>query len=198
MEFIIPIIAPNQVRKIYETLNKVVRHSSEGDILLRKQAGWIAVPVESYSNITSLNEEQLKELLLVRGYQNLFAVALELLGDLPSTYVVPTTVKGIGDYALHFSSFYFALFAGEPDWVIIQTVDEFDILAGPADFINQLINCEPEKALEDFKEHAQAFPIVPMKVLRERMLYIHSYFRDNYPDAKVGSEFSVIKILQQN
>lgn len=198
MKFLTPIFDPDEVKRIRETLTRVVHPSSEGDILLRKQAGWVAVPVESYSHITLMNEEQLRQLFLAHGYQDLLAVALEPMGEFPSVFVVPATAEGIEEYNRECGHFYFALFAGAPDWVIINTVDEFDVITGSPEFVSQLLGCEPEEAFVRFQEYADRLSPIFMKQLKKHMLSINSYFRDNYPTAEVGSEFTVIKLPQCN
>lgn len=194
MDFLRPVSIPEEVNKVHEILSRVVRRSSEGDILLTKQAGWVAVPVESYSHITDLNQEQMQQTFLACGYRDLLAVALEPLLEFPSVLLVPATVEGIEEFNRQCGHFNFALFAGAPDWVIIRTLTEFDVVSGSVEFVSQLLNSEIESAFSRFQEFAENFPD-SMISIKEYLLLIEKYLHDNYPHAEVGSSIPIIRLV---
>lgn len=190
LKFLVPVTAPTEMRQIHETLSRVVRYSSAGDVLLNKQLDWSAIPIDSEVLLDRLSEKQLQQLLLSYGYQKLIGVALSPLGDfLPSVVIVPVTEEAIDEYLKYYIIFHFALFVGEPDWVIIHTVDDYDIFTGFKDFVTQFLDCEPEKALENFKVYAERSFYGEL----DHLYSVYTCFRDNYSRAKIGSELVVME-----
>lgn len=192
--FFRPISAPEEVTKVNENLSRVVRHSIKKErltnISLVKQMGWIAVPTQRYSNIILMDQEQLHRTFLARGYHELLAVALDPMGTYPSVYVVPPTTQGIEAFHREWFSFNCTLFAGQPDWVIISTDSEFDVVTGSADFVRQLLNCEINEAFLRFQAFVTNHPMEEQ--MRKHLYFVHDLLQDNYPSAKVGSEFYLI------
>jgi hypothetical protein len=192
--FFRPISVPAEVAKVNKNLSRVVRHCIKKgrlmNISLVKQKGWIAVPAQRYSHIILMDQEQLQRTFLARGYRKLLAVALDPMGTYPSVYVLPPTTKGIEAFHREWFSFNCTLFAGQPDWVIISTDSEFDVVAGSAEFVRQLLNCALNEAFLRFQAFVTNHPMEEQ--MRKHLYFVHDLLRDNYPSAEVGSEFYLI------
>lgn len=184
----------SEVAKVNENLSKVVRHSLRSgrliDILLVKQEEWVCVPVQRYSHIVLMDREQLQRTFLERGYSELLAVALDPMGAYSSVYVVPTTTRGIEAFNREWFSFNCMLFVGRPDWVIISTDSEFDVVAGPADFVRQILNCQIDQAFARFQTFVSNYPLE--KQMRKHLRFVHDLLHDKCPSAEIGSEFHLI------
>lgn len=144
-KLLVPIDDPVEIDRIYENLSWVVRHIVQNerlvDVTLFKKAGWVAVPAERYSHVIEMNQEQLRRVFPASEYSELLAVALDPMGAYPSVYKVAVTVQGIQEFNHLWHPFNCALLSGEPDWVIISTDSDFDVVAGPAEFVCQLLGC---------------------------------------------------------
>lgn len=195
-KFLRPISTPKEVAQINEKLNQVLHYPIEGltlmNVSLIKRAEWVAVPAETYTHAIWMNREQLQRIFLERGYHELWAVALDSMGNYPSVYVVPTTVEAIEELNRFWGFFNYALFAGEPDWVIVSTDCEYDVIAGSSDFICQLLDCqEIKEAFSRF--HAFVSEYVAMeKQTKEQLYFVHDLLRDEYPEIEVGTELHLL------
>ena len=189
MRFVQPI--SNSLEVQYK-LNQILHNSIQDDklvgVAIVKQEGWVAVPMDSNSHITAMNEEHLQRVFLAKGYSNLSAVSLDPMGDNPSVLTFPTTVEGIEEFNREFGFFNFALFAGAPDWIIIRTVNDFDLVMGSADFVRQLLGCDLEEAFARFQTFATNFP-ASLQLIKEQLQLVHNHLQNDYPTAEIGSEF---------
>jgi len=189
-----PISDPQEVAKVNKNLSRVVRRATQRqrliDISLIKREGWVSVPVQRYSHIICMEQEQLQRTFIARGYRKLLAVALDPMGTYPSVYVVPATTKSIEALNREWFSFNCTLFAGQPDWVIISTDSEFDVVAGPADFVRQLLDCEIEEAFLRFHAFVTNYPMEDQ--MRKHLYFVYDLLQYNYPSAEVGFEFHLI------
>lgn len=195
MRYVQPISNSSDVRN---KLSQIIHTSIEDDrlinIMIVKQEGWVAVPIDCYSHVTAMNEEQLQRVFLSCGYTELSAMSLDLMGEHPSTFTIPTTVEGIEEFNREIGHFYYALFAGEPDWIILHTVIDFDVVVGPSDFVCQLLGCELEEAFSRFQSFVKNYPASTHTMkMKENLQFVHDHFRDDYPVAEIGSDFCLIK-----
>lgn len=186
-----PITSPEQIDKIDESLSWAIRCQMKPrwtkEITLFKLAQWVAVPAISESLITPVEQERRQQTLLGRGYRELWAVSL--CNRYVPPYTVPVTLEGLEEFRREMAFIYDgALFAGEPepDWVLISIESELAVIAGPADFICQFLNCEIEEAFSHFQNYAMH---EPMKQLREYLHLVHDRLKGNYQSAPVGAEF---------
>jgi hypothetical protein len=155
------------------------------EITLFKLAQWVAVPAISEILLDPMVQEKRQQTLLTCGYRELWAVLLS--DSYIDAYTVPVTLEGLEEFRRKIGAFDCALFTGEPepDWVIIPIESELDVIAGPADFIRQLLDCEIDEAFSHFQNYAMHQPI---KQLREYLQLVHDRLK-NYQSAEVGTEF---------
>lgn len=194
-EFIRPITTSQEIEQAEEILSWVVRYSNPKtkpfEVTLFKQEGWVAVPVQKYSHIVLMNQEQLQQVVLAHGYTEMVSVALDVWGYSPTIYAVPTTVEGIEEFNRLWSPFTCALFAGKPDWVIIFVDDVFDVVAGTVDFIRQLLGCEIEEGFTRFSDFMASYHLL-VESYKEHLVLVHNNLQNNYPSAEVGAEFQLM------
>ncbi|MCU0534837.1 MAG: hypothetical protein MUD14_13180 [Hydrococcus sp. Prado102] len=189
-KFLRPITSPEQIDKIDESLSWAVRCQMKPrwtfEITLFKLAQWVAVPAISEILLDPMVQEKRQQTLLSCGYSELWAVLLS--DSYIDAYTVPVTLEGLEEFRRKIGAFDCALFAGEPepDWVLISIESELDVIAGSADFIGQLLDCEIEEAFSHFQNYARHQPI---KQLREYLQLVHDRLKGNYQKAQIGAEF---------
>lgn len=193
-KFLHPVSNFNEVGKIHENLSWVLRYTQNEarlvDITLFKKEGWTAVPVERYTHITCLDQKQLHQIFIKRGYTKLLAVALDPMGSHASVYALPVTIEAIEEFNRLWGAFNCTLFTGEPSWIIISTDSQFDVIAGPQDFIHQLLGCSADEAFSKFLTFITNHPMVEQQ--RTHLRSVYQLLQDQYSSAVEGSEFHLI------
>lgn len=151
---IIPIYDLKSVGQLQRRLRIVINRFFEEGYTIVKRSGWVAVPVESGEHFDDADQSNLLHALLARNYNSMLAVAVEDLGDHPHAYIVSATREGLAAFNRELSFLSFALFAGEPDWVILCTKQGYFVVAGPPDFVTQVLGRNLEEAFSDFHAFA--------------------------------------------
>ena len=127
--FLQPVLNDEDVNKLRSKLNKVIMGwGDENKVMLNKQAEWVAVPVESGDHFYGDDIEKLLQANLEHGYGEMTAVTFETLKGFPPAFVVPATTEALEEFDYKCAPFWITLYAGEPDWVIVFTKLNYQIL----------------------------------------------------------------------
>lgn len=146
--------APDEVDRIRRAAGRVVRRSGRGELTLIKQPGWAAVPVASTDHFSAADEARLLQAMRGSVRRDVWAVALEPLDNFPPAFAVPPNAGGISAFNYECAHFNFALFAGEPSWIVICTTDEYFIVAGSPGFVESALGCDLNQAFARFHDFA--------------------------------------------
>lgn len=185
-KFLNPIIDPDRASAFLQKLNRIAFRLNDDDcIRLIKQNGWVAVPVESADHLSESEEERLLSVIQKKGYEELIAIPFENLKDFPLVSVAPATAEGIAELNWEFSFFWLALFAGEPDWVILGTKSNYFIVAGSPDFVCDFLDCGINDAFSEFYEFFSAYS--DSDLLRGYLLSVYNDLHAIYPQLESGS-----------
>lgn len=192
MKFLSPIKNLNTATKIDEILSWAVRCQSKPrglseEIVLFKLTGWIAVPMTPETFYDFYVLKHIKNTLQAHGYNQLYAVKL-FTKDYDS-YIVPVSCEGLDEFRRALGYCCSALFIGElePDWVIISLESEFYVMAGPVDFVSQILPWGIEEAFSRFQNF-----VLHEQMLREMKPYlqrVYEQLKNNYQKAEFGEEF---------
>ena len=79
-------------------------------------------------------------------------MAREQLSNFPKVFSIPVSSEGIEEFNRCCDAFWFAIFSGEPDWLILCTELDFYIVAGEESFVRQFFECIAEDAFIAFAE----------------------------------------------
>ncbi|MEH2197840.1 hypothetical protein [Nostoc sp.] len=193
-KFLKPIFNNEEVTKLRETLNKVVIGSGStvepSKINIIKQTDWISIPTESGDHFSEEDEIKLLQAVLRHGNQEIVAIAFEPLKAFPPAFVFPATAEAIEEFNHECGHFWFALYSGEPDWVIICTKLDFIIITGKNSFVKQFLSCEIQQAFADFYELALSYSDdYPEK---KSLLHVYNLLWREYP--KINPE-EIIQVL---
>ena len=185
-KFVDPIVDPTRISNFFEKLNEVAfRLSKDDSIRLRKRDGWVAVPVESADHFTESEEKKLLSVIQKNGYEELIAMPFERLKDFPLVSIVPATAEGIAEVNWEFSHFWLALFAGEPDWIVLGTKGDYFVVAGPLDFVRDFLGCEINEAFSEFYEFLSNY--LDSDPLKGYFLSVYNDLHTIYPQLESGS-----------
>ncbi len=149
--FLQPVLNDEEVNKLRSKLSKVITGCGEkNEVMLKKQANWVAVPVESGDHFSDEDIKKLLQAILEHGYKEIVAVAFEFLKAFPPAFVVPATTEAIEEFDWKCGHFWFTLYAGKPDWVIICTKLDYLVIFGKISFIQKFLGCEIDEAFREF------------------------------------------------
>ena len=120
-KFLKPIFNDEEVTKLREKLNKIVIGSGStvepSKLNIIKLADWIAVPTESGDHFSQEDEIKLLQAVLQHGNQEIVAIVFEPLKAFPPAFIFPARAEAFAEFNHECGHFWFALYAGEPNWV---------------------------------------------------------------------------------
>ncbi|HEY9851765.1 MAG TPA: hypothetical protein V6D28_19995 [Leptolyngbyaceae cyanobacterium] len=149
--FLQPVLNDEEVNKLRSKLNKVITGcGDQNEVMLKKKANWVAVPVESGDHFSDDDIKKLLQAILEHGYEEMIAIAFEKLKAFPPAFVVPATTEAIEEFDFKCAPFWFTMYAGEPDWAIICTKLNYFVLFGKESFVKKVLGCELDEAFGEF------------------------------------------------
>jgi len=199
-KFLQPVLNSEEVTKLREKLNKVVigygSTVEPSKLNIIKQADWIAIPTESGDHFSEEDEIKLLQAVLENRNQEIIAIAFESVEPFPPAFVFPATAEAIEEFNWKCGLFWFALYSGEPDWVIICTKLDFLVITGKDSFVKQFLGCEIQQALTDFYELALSFPDdYPEK---KSLLQVYNRLSREYPKINTGEVIQLLPVLRND
>jgi hypothetical protein len=171
-----------EINNYYMLINRVMQRKSQSAYknVLIKQEDWVAVcaaeELRDYSAILRTIEQH--------GYTELRSVSWDMLE--PIVMKIQGTAQGLDDFR-NCSVGWTILFVGKPDWMILfPHPEDFLLVAGKADMVEQLLGCTIEEAFNSIDEM-----IAESQFLSdEGRLYMTSLLyqlREVYSTASVGT-----------
>lgn len=115
---------------------------------------WIAVPMEKGRHFEEEEAKTISHALLFFGYTECFAIATEPMGDYPHCYLVPPTKEGLLDFSKECAGLNFILVPENMSFAILCTSENYNIFAGPSDFVEKAIGTNIAAARAKFREVA--------------------------------------------
>ncbi|MEH2302036.1 MAG: hypothetical protein V7K88_24395 [Nostoc sp.] len=195
-KFLKPIFNNEEVTKLRETLNKVVIGSGStvepSKLNIIKQANWISIPTESGDHFSEEDEIQLLQAVLENRNQEIIAIAFEPLKAFPPAFVFPATAEALAEFNHECGHFWFVLYAGEPDWVIICTKLDFLIITGKHSFVKQFLGCEIQEPFADFYELALSYSDDEPE--KKSLLHVYNLLLCEYPKMNPGEIIQLLPV----
>ena len=192
--FLQPVFSSEEVIKFRKKLNKVIigygGKLEPSQLKIIKQAGWIAVPAESGDHFCEEDRDKLLQAILERQNREVIAVTFEELNNFPTAFIVPATAEAIEEFARKCGHFWFALYAGEPDWVIVCTKLDYLVITSEPSFVSQFLGCEIDEGFASFYEFASSYSETDS--IRKYLLLAYEQLWHNYPQIKPGE---IIELL---
>ncbi|MEH2376802.1 hypothetical protein [Nostoc sp.] len=195
-KFLKPIFNDEEVTKLRETLNKVVIGSGStvepSKLNIIKQSDWISIPTESGDHFSEEDEIKLLQAVLQHDNQEIVAIAFEPLKAFPPAFVFPATAEAIEEFNWKCGLFWFALYSGEPEWVIICTKLDFLIITGKHSFVSQFLGCEIQEAFADFYELALSYSDDDPE--KKSLLQVYNRLWCEYPNINPGEIIELLPV----
>jgi hypothetical protein len=185
-EVIQPVESPDQIAEYYQIIGRAVGgDTSNGELWLIKQDGWIVTAAYSGCFYAFEDEERLIKTLLDYGYQAFNAVALSKVSGSPNVLTIPATVLGMEDFKYNVFWWY-VWFAGRPDWFIL-IVNSLDIIivGGKPNFVRRVLGCEPDEAFKEIREMSESENLDP--VVRKYYSHLLKQLQITYPQLEPGT-----------
>ncbi|AMY07669.1 hypothetical protein LuPra_00845 [Luteitalea pratensis] len=139
--------------ELVSRLKTCVSRAETGSLTLFKQAGWIAVPLESSYHLSDPQKTLLTAAIGRFCTPEIWAVTLEELTGVPRAFKVRPDRHGLNAFDKACAHFNVALFAGAPDWVVVCTTDDYLVVGGQVEFVDAAVGGIAE-AFERFRNFA--------------------------------------------
>jgi hypothetical protein len=152
--FIHPVSDSRLISEIREKANAVVNFVNEDDVKIFAKPNWFVVPVESGDHFCGDDQENLLTTLLQLEYSEIVAVPLENIIGFPPAFIIPVTHEAIEEFNRKCGFFWFAIFSGNPDWMILATKLDYMVVAGESEFIYGFFGFKPSECFSKFSEFA--------------------------------------------
>jgi len=149
IEAVTNIAQVNQALALIEDVVEKPYHLNERWIVLN---GWVAVPVES--SIREREAEWLSEAAMYMGCDESLAVATESLTPDTTCYQVPMTLEGIFDFGWECHPFNYVLLPESRLFAVLHTTEDYNIVAGPSNFVTKAVGCSIPTARRMFRSFA--------------------------------------------
>lgn len=199
-KFLKPIFNDEEVTKLREKLNKIVIGSGStiepSKLNIIKQADWVTVPTESGDHFSEEDEIKLLQALLENRNKEIIAITFEPLKAFPAAFVFPATAEAIAEFNHECGHFWFALYAGEPDWVIICTKLDFLVIIGKHSFVSQFLGCEIQQAFIDFYELTLSYSDDDLE--KKSLLQVYNRLWDEYPKINTGEIIQLLPVSRND
>lgn len=153
-----PVWDSEEVNQSKKKLNKVITGwATINKLFIKKLPDWVAIATESGDHFGESDIENLLQAVGEHGYPEIIAVAFENLNGIPPAFKIPATLEAIEEFHNSCGLFWFVLYSGEPDWVIVCTKLDYLVVAGRLNFVEKFLGCKIEQALTDFDEYMSGY-----------------------------------------
>lgn len=145
---------PKIIQRLQSTIERLVKkpwHLNTDWIADKK---WVAVPVEKGRHFEEEEAKTISHTLLLFGYTECFAIATEPMGNYPRCYLVPPTKEGLIDFSKECAGLNFVLIPENLSFAILCTSENYNIFAGPSDFVEKAVGTDIATARIKFREVA--------------------------------------------
>jgi hypothetical protein len=139
------------IKAAQQRASALVRRTPPGSFTLSKVAGWTALPVESAMHFGTVHMERMLSALAAARCAELWAVALEDLGEYPSVYRVAASEAALREFNGQCGALNFVLLPQDSRFAIVCTTDDFFVAVGPPEFASRLAGASVELAFEQFR-----------------------------------------------
>ena len=119
-----------------------------------RRENWLAVPVEKGRHFEEPAAETVSRALQDIGCNECFAVATELMGGYPSAYTLPPTKEELIALSVECAGVNFALIDENLAFTILCTTEDYNLVAGPPDFVETAVGMDIKTARRAFRHFA--------------------------------------------
>lgn len=139
------------------------------------------------------DEIKLLQAVLQHGNQEIVAIVFEPLKAFPPAFIFPARAEAFAEFNHECGHFWFALYAGEPDWVIMCTKLDFLVISGKHSFVSQFLGCEIQPAFTDFYELALSYSDDDPE--KKSLLQVYNLLLREYPKINPGEIIQLLPVL---
>lgn len=143
---------PNE--EVVARADELVHREHPGQFTLKPKRGWRAVPLESSLHLSEGDVKRLTSAFRSLGALAVYAVALEMRGDIETVRRFPTSEVGLMSFNRAFSHFNYALTTYDCAALVVCTTDDYMVICGPESFVRLAVGKNLEPALEEFRQFA--------------------------------------------
>jgi hypothetical protein len=149
-----PVFDPSEVRVVTARAKRLVAGPWDLDTEQIARAGWVAVPAEKGRHVEEEEAPALARAMRDAGHEYVYAVATEPMGEHPSAYRVGATAAGLLKFSDECFGLNFVLVPADASFAVLCTTEDYNLYAGPADFVRRALGTEIEAARAAFREYA--------------------------------------------
>lgn len=151
IEFV-PVFEPVEMRRMVAAAKRL----TDGPWHLNTDAlaGWEAVPVEKGRHLDEPEAEALARAWREAGHEHCYAVATEPVEPRPQVYRMETTTEGLLKFSEECAGLNYILLPPDASSAVLCTSEDYNLYAGPADFVRRALGTDIEAARAVFREYA--------------------------------------------
>ncbi len=184
------ILSSDEELNVHSVLDCLIHGQSIPDLSIIKQAGWIAVPVESASHFDSFDIACLIHAMHGASTQYFYVIPFEGFMNVAEYLKVTSSVEGITYVNKTYSFFNIIMVAENASWLCIATVRDYFIYVGLPEFIEAAVGRSIEAQYLAFHTFATN-PIGPDTVRNELVRILHTC-RIEYAHAEAGEPIELL------
>lgn len=149
-----PITEPARIGVLLSLVEDFAESSYHLKLSFVQSRNWAVVPVESGLHFLPEDAELISLALHSIQCFECVAIATEDLSESCIGYQVTTTQAGLLEFNKECAHFNFALTSEDLSFVVLCTVADYYLVAGPADFVTKTVGKDIQAAKQDFFEFA--------------------------------------------
>ena len=143
------------------------------------------MPVESGAHFDEMDKIRLAHAVQIGGNTILYASALEFPDHIPRLLAFPPTINGIERFDKECATYNYVLFLDTTMFVVLCLIEDFYVMIGSQDFIEQSIGASLDEGYATFYTYASFADWPPL--IRQRLLSIYHLLKEDYTNAQPGS-----------
>lgn len=148
----------SEVESVLEFVDEIVEDFFDLELSLIRERKWVALPVESSSHLTEADALTLSNAISAFGHQDIFAVAVEPLAEMPKYIRVESTVDDFMAFDLQCGHFFYAFIPSDCSFIIIFTVSDYYIITRKREFVIEALGMNIYAAGKVFSSFIKSWP----------------------------------------
>jgi hypothetical protein len=190
-------LSQERSREVQCLLNQVLNTSFLEDLSrqlwLDKREDWVAVPTVSEDAFRSA----ILRIAECSEYQELLGVFLDTYPDKPIVFSIPANIDGVSEFDVEPPPGFKVIFAGAPDWVVLNAESELCIVAGPNALVERFLSTSISQSLVEFNSYLESWEAPTefadiLQSLKKFPLTIYRNILENYQNASVGTKVNLL------
>ena len=149
-----PVYDPAEVRRLTTKARSLVAEPWHLNTESIASEGWIVVPTEKARHFEEAQAQALARAMREREHEHCYAVATEPTGVHPQVYRMAATATGLLKFSEECAGLNCIVLPDAASFAVLCTSEDYNLYAGPADFVRRALGTDIATARASFLEYA--------------------------------------------